>query len=113
MAVTWTADFTPCVICVPRADVSYSTRVSRTAKVRLVALRGKAGDCMATGIVKWFNAEKGYGFITPEDGSKDLFVHFSGIEGEGYKSLNEGAKVEYEQSQGQKGPQATKVRVMR
>jgi len=68
---------------------------------------------MATGTVKWFNAEKGYGFITPEDGSKDLFVHFSGIEGEGYKSLSEGAKVEYEQSQGQKGPQATKVRVVR
>ena len=68
---------------------------------------------MATGTVKWFNTEKGYGFITPEDGGKDLFVHFSGIEGEGYKSLNEGAKVEYEQSQGQKGTQATKVRVMR
>ena len=51
---------------------------------------------MATGTVKWFNAEKGYGFITPEDGSKDLFVHFSGIQGEGYKSLNEGQKVEYE-----------------
>ena len=68
---------------------------------------------MATGTVKWFNTEKGYGFITPEDGGKDLFVHFSGIEGEGYKSLNEGAKVEYEQSQGQKGPQATKVRVVR
>ena len=68
---------------------------------------------MATGTVKWFNTEKGYGFITPEDGSKHLFVHFSGIEGEGYKSLNEGAKVEYEQSQGQKGPQATKVRVVR
>ena len=67
---------------------------------------------MATGTVKWFNTEKGYGFITPEDGGKDLFVHFSGIEGEGYKSLNEGAKVEYEQSQGQKGPQATKVRVV-
>jgi len=68
---------------------------------------------MATGFVKWFNTEKGYGFITPEDGGKDLFVHFSGIEGDGYKSLNEGAKVEYEQSQGQKGPQATKVRVVR
>ena len=65
---------------------------------------------MAVGTVKWFNAEKGYGFITPEDGSKDLFVHFSGIEGDGYKSLDEGQKVEYEASQGQKGPQASKVR---
>jgi len=67
---------------------------------------------MAIGTVKWFNSEKGYGFITPEDGSKDLFVHFSGIEGEGYKSLNEGQKVEYEPSQGQKGPQASRVRVV-
>lgn len=67
---------------------------------------------MAVGTVKWFNAEKGYGFITPEDGSKDLFVHFSGIVGDGYKSLNEGQKVEYEASQGQKGPQASNVRVI-
>jgi CspA family cold shock protein len=65
---------------------------------------------MATGTVKWFNAEKGYGFITPEDGSKDLFVHFSGIEGEGYKSLAEGQKVDYTPTQGQKGPQASGVR---
>lgn len=65
---------------------------------------------MATGTVKWFNSEKGYGFITPEDGTKDLFVHFSGIEGEGYKSLNEGQKVEYTETQGQKGPQASRVR---
>ncbi|HEX9246073.1 MAG: cold-shock protein [Bacillati bacterium ANGP1] len=65
---------------------------------------------MPLGIVKWFNSEKGYGFITPDDGGKDLFVHFSGIEGEGYKSLNEGQKVEYEATQGQKGPQASKVR---
>lgn len=72
----------------------------------------KGGDRMAIGTVKWFNSEKGYGFITPEDGSKDLFVHFSGIEGEGYKSLNEGQKVEYEASQGQKGPQASRVRVV-
>jgi len=67
---------------------------------------------MAVGTVKWFNGEKGYGFITPEDGSKDLFVHFSGIAGEGYRSLNEGQKVEYEATQGQKGPQATNVRVI-
>jgi CspA family cold shock protein len=67
---------------------------------------------MARGTVKWFSSEKGYGFITPDDGSKDLFVHHSGIAGEGYKSLSEGQKVEYEASQGQKGPQASKVRVV-
>lgn len=65
---------------------------------------------MATGVVKWFNSEKGYGFITPEDGTKDVFVHYSGIEGDGYKSLMEGQKVEYTVTQGQKGPQATGVR---
>jgi cold shock protein len=65
---------------------------------------------MATGTVKWFNSEKGYGFITPDDGGKDLFVHFSAIEGDGYKSLNESQKVEYESTTGQKGPQANKVR---
>ncbi len=67
---------------------------------------------MGIGTVKWFNAEKGYGFITPDDGSKDLFVHFSAIQGEGYKSLNEGQKVEYEQTTGQKGPQASNVRIV-
>jgi cold shock protein len=67
---------------------------------------------MATGTVKWFSDEKGYGFITPEDGSKDLFVHFSGIAGEGFRSLSEGAKVEYEATEGQKGPQATNVRLI-
>ena len=67
---------------------------------------------MAAGTVKWFNGEKGYGFITPEDGTKDLFVHFSAIQGEGYKTLNEGQKVEYEATQGQKGPQASNVRVV-
>ena len=64
---------------------------------------------MATGTVKWFSNEKGYGFITPEDGGKDLFVHFSNIGGEGYKSLNEGAKVEYESREGSKGPEAIDV----
>jgi CspA family cold shock protein len=64
---------------------------------------------MATGTVKWFSDEKGYGFITPDDGSKDLFVHHTGIAGEGFKSLSEGAKVEFEAVEGQKGPQATNV----
>ena len=67
---------------------------------------------MATGTVKWFNNDKGYGFITPEDGGKDLFVHHNGIAGEGFKILPEGAKVEFESSEGQKGPQATNVRVI-
>ena len=65
---------------------------------------------MAQGTVKWFNAEKGYGFITPDDGSKDLFVHFSEIQGSGYRSLDEVQKVEIEVGQGQKGPQAQQVR---
>ena len=67
---------------------------------------------MATGTVKWFNGEKGYGFITPADGSEDVFVHFSSIEGTGYKSLDEGAKVEFETEPGQKGLQATGVKVV-
>ena len=65
---------------------------------------------MSVGTVKWFNDAKGYGFIAPEDGSKDVFVHHSNIVGEGFKTLAEGAKVEYEVRQGQKGPEATDVR---
>jgi CspA family cold shock protein len=64
---------------------------------------------MATGTVKWFNDAKGYGFITPDDNSKDLFVHHSNIAGSGFKSLAEGAKVEFEARPGQKGPEATNV----
>jgi len=64
---------------------------------------------MATGTVKWFNDSKGFGFITPEEGGKDLFVHFSNIGGSGFKSLTEGAKVEYEPAEGDKGPVATNV----
>jgi cold shock protein len=64
---------------------------------------------MATGTVKWFNDSKGYGFIAPDDGAKDLFVHHSEIAGDGYKSLAEGSKVQYESRQGQKGPEAIQV----
>lgn len=66
---------------------------------------------METGIVKWFNAEKGFGFITPDSGGKDLFAHFSAIQGSGYKSLEEGQKVSFVSAQGQKGPQATEITV--
>jgi cold shock protein len=69
-------------------------------------------SALATGIVKWFNDDKGYGFITPDGGGKDLFVHHSGVAGEGFKCLAEGAKVEFEPSEGQKGPQATDVRAI-
>ena len=65
---------------------------------------------MATGTVKWFNADKGFGFITPDEGGKDLFVHFSAIQGSGYRSLDEGAMVEYEAQDGEMGPQAATVR---
>ena len=64
---------------------------------------------MARGTVKWFSEQKGYGFITPEDGSKDLFVHHSNILGDGFKSLSEGQKVNYEAAEGRKGPEATSV----
>jgi cold shock protein len=64
---------------------------------------------MAEGTVKWFSNEKGYGFITPDDGSKDLFVHFSSIQGDGYRSLTDGARVSYESEAGPKGPVATNV----
>jgi cold shock protein len=64
---------------------------------------------MAQGTVKWFNDEKGYGFISPDEGGEDLFVHHTGIAGSGFKSLEEGAKVEYEATRGKKGMQAEGV----
>ncbi|MFC1479969.1 cold-shock protein [Candidatus Omnitrophota bacterium] len=64
---------------------------------------------MATGTVKWFNDSKGYGFITPDDGSKDCFVHHNAVQGEGFKSLSEGQKVQFDVEEGAKGPQAVNV----
>ena len=63
----------------------------------------------STGVVKWFSNEKGYGFITPDDGGKDIFVHYSGIEAKGYRGLNEGQQVQFEVAQGPRGVQAEKV----
>ena len=67
---------------------------------------------MANGTVKWFSDEKGFGFITPDDGGQDLFVHHTGIVGEGYRSLAEGTKVTYESESGDKGPKAVNVRLI-
>jgi CspA family cold shock protein len=67
---------------------------------------------MASGTVKWFNAEKGYGFIAPDGGGNDVFVHFSAIQSTGYRSLEEGQKVEFEITQGQKGDAAADVRLI-
>ena len=67
---------------------------------------------MALGTVKWFNPDKGFGFIAPDDGSADVFVHFSAIDASGYRTLEENQKVEYNVTQGPKGPQAAQVRAV-
>ncbi|MFK4728762.1 cold-shock protein [Agromyces mediolanus] len=67
---------------------------------------------MATGIVKWFNTDKGFGFIAPDDGSADVFAHFSAITGSGYRELSENQRVEFDIEQGQKGLQATNIRAL-
>jgi cold shock protein len=67
---------------------------------------------MAQGVVKWFNAEKGFGFISVDGGGPDVFVHYSAIQGDGYRSLDENQRVEFESSQGPKGPQADSIRAI-
>jgi CspA family cold shock protein len=70
------------------------------------------GEIMAQGTVKWFNAEKGYGFISTDDNGGDVFVHFSAIQSDGYRSLEENQRVEFDVAKGPKGPQAEQVRVI-
>jgi CspA family cold shock protein len=82
----------------------------RRGYLRVAALIFPGGKLpMATGTVKWFSDEKGFGFITPDEGSRDLFVHHSSIQADGYRSLAEGAKVSYEEESGPKGPKAINV----
>ncbi len=93
-----------------RSDVS--PPLARVAEVAtLVPKTGVTSD-MAQGTVKWFNAEKGFGFIAQEDGGDDVFVHYSAIQSQGYKSLDENQKVEFDVTQGPKGPQAENVRAL-
>jgi CspA family cold shock protein len=79
-------------------------------EVRAVHSLSKGENDMAVGTVKWFNADKGFGFITPDDGGADLFAHFSAISASGFRSLEENQRVEFEVTRGQKGPQASNIR---
>ena len=83
-----------------------------TPATRVKSGQERSGFSMATGSVKWFNGEKGFGFITQDGGGPDVFVHFSAISGTGYRNLEEGQKVEFETNQGPKGLQAANVRAI-
>ena len=87
----------------------YALPVSASGLGGSIGVRRKV---MATGTVKWFNAEKGFGFITPDDGSADVFAHFSAIQSSGFKTLEENQKVEFDIAQGLKGPQAENIRLL-
>ena len=87
----------------------FGRRPRRRQGLYPVEIREREDIDVATGTVKWFNGEKGYGFITQDDGGPDVFVHFSAIAGEGYRNLDEGQKVSFDVTQGQKGPQAANV----
>ncbi len=94
-----------------------ASRAPRPIRTRRIGAHGRTSgpkrkrkNTMATGTVKWFNSEKGYGFIAPDDGSADLFAHFSAIQGNGFKELQEAQKVEFDAEQGPKGMQAANIR---
>lgn len=99
MAVRWPS----CYQKIPPATALYKYELQN------IAILLNRGNFVISGTVKWFNDSKGFGFIQPEDGSKDVFVHHSAIQGSGYKSLSEGQKVQFEVTQGQKGPAAENV----
>jgi CspA family cold shock protein len=92
-----------------RRDEPADTVLARRTPAGGLQKRKAGADGMAQGTVNWFSDEKGYGFISPDDGSEDLFVHYTGIEGPGFKTLEEGASVTFETSQGKKGLQAINV----
>src|SRR3954470_14503038 len=95
----------PCIASPPLGPDAPAGRNMYGATRRAV----EVGSSVGTGTVKWFSDEKGFGFITPDGGGRDLFVHFSGIQGDGYRSLSEGAKVTFEEENGDKGPKAINV----
>ncbi len=88
---------------------SFASTTGKTGTRRKIR---KVLIAMATGTVKWFNAEKGFGFIAPDDGSADVFVHYSEIQGSGFRTLEENQQVEFEIGEGSKGPQAQQVRAL-
>jgi cold shock CspA family protein len=106
LAATARAESVPHVI-EPHTSRRRRRRVPRAPWIGAATRKRKP---MAFGTVKWFNAEKGFGFIAPEDGTPDVFAHFSAIEGDGYRSLDEAQRVEFDVERGPKGPQATKIR---
>jgi len=103
----------------PIAPAATRRRIPRPRRSLRRGTPGRSGgpnnrrkDTMATGTVKWFNSEKGYGFIAPDDGSADLFAHFSAIVGDGFKELREAQKVEFDAERGPKGMQAANIRAL-
>lgn len=103
----------------PAPTTATRRRLRRPLRIRRRGTHGRFGgpnnrrkDTMATGTVKWFNTEKGYGFIAPDDGSADLFAHYSAITGNGFKELREAQKVEFDAERGPKGMQAANIRAL-